>query len=121
MNARWSVPGSKAAIRFHRARYGEAASWAWRATTRRTASTTGNFSRRRSSCRPRVARLSCRAVSFNRASIWPPEIDLGQPCDAERLRELAAVVRVVGQQPLQDRRPRVDLAVVAVPALDLLG
>ena len=58
--------GSKPATRFHSARYGEAGSWAWSATTRRTASTTASGSRCRSSCRASVARLSCRGVRATR-------------------------------------------------------
>ncbi len=56
--------GSRSATRFQRARYGDAGSWAWMATTRRTASTTGIACRSSSSCRASVARLSRRALSF---------------------------------------------------------
>ena len=60
VKARSRSAGSKPAMRFHSARYGDAASWACTATTRRTASTTSSGSRRSSSCRASVARLSPR-------------------------------------------------------------
>src|SRR5581483_7329891 len=54
---------SKPATRFHSAMYGDAGSWACRATTRRTASTAGSGSRSSNSWRASVARLRRRAVS----------------------------------------------------------
>ena len=53
--------GSNDSIRFQSARYGDAGSCAWRATTRWTASGTDSGARSSSSWRPSVARFSARA------------------------------------------------------------
>ena len=60
-NARSRSAGSKPSIRFQSARYGDAGSWAWMATTRRTAAGTSSGARSSSSWRARVARFSARA------------------------------------------------------------
>lgn len=59
-NAASRSAGSKSATRFHRARYGDAASCVCSATMRPTASAVSRDSRCSSSCRSSVARLSCR-------------------------------------------------------------
>src|SRR6266550_9229347 len=53
-------------------------------------------------------------------SVRTPEIDLRELVDAEGLRQLAAVVGVVGQEPLEDRPARMDLTMVTVQPLDRL-
>lgn len=47
-------------------------------------------------------------------SVGSPEVDLRQSEDPERLRELAAVIGVVAEQPLQNRPATMHLAVAAV-------
>src|SRR3954464_9773648 len=52
------------------------------------------------------------------ASVGPPDVHRLQVVASERLRQLAPVVRLVRQQPLQDRCSRVELALIPKPALE---
>src|ERR1043166_7670989 len=77
----------------------------------------------------RTAFLSCSAENPQRGiglggrpgSLRAPQVDLWQAVDAERLRQLAAVVGVVAEEAEQDRLSRVDLRPLADLALELLG
>ena len=50
-----------------------------------------------------------------------PDVDRVQAVAAHREGDLAVVVGVVGEEPLQDRRSRVELALVAVETLELVA
>ena len=53
-------------------------------------------------------------------SISTPQIELGQAVDAQDLRQLTAVVGVMGEEAHQDRLAGMELRLLTGPALELL-
>src|SRR5215212_9147446 len=77
--------------------------------------------RTRSAASPSARSAKRRAkASRRRASRWlaRPQVDRGQPVGAQKLRDLAAVERVVTEHPKQDRAAGMDARDVAVRPLE---